>query len=425
MMLKAYTWLLRLSMPFIVIRLYGRGLRNRDYWRRIPERFGFVPPIRAMRVLWVHAVSVGEVRAAVPLIKALVARYPEHRLLITTMTPTGSTQVRLLFGDEVAHCYLPYDLPDAVARFLDRMRPDIAVIMETELWPNLFRTCRARAIPIVVANLRLSEGSMQRYLKVQRFTAQTLAQVTVLAAQSAADAERLGRLGAPPAVIHVTGNIKYDLALPASLREASDALRGDWGRDRPVWLAASTHEGEDELVLAARNELAARFPNQLLVLVPRHPERFAAVTRLAKKHGGRVALRSERRGMIDGKIGVLIGDTMGELQLFYGAVDVAFVGGSLVPRGGHNLLEAAAVGTPVVFGPHMTNFEEIARATRECGAGVQVTNATQLAPALADFLGNANRRFGAGEAGKRLIADNRGAVARTMQLIEPLVRPYS
>lgn len=421
-MLRAYTWLLRLIMPFIVLRLYWRGLRNRDYWSRIPERFGFIPPMQAMRVLWLHAVSVGEVRAAVPLIKALTTRYPEHRLLITTMTPTGSAQVRALFGDEVAHVYVPYDLPDVVARFLDRARPDIGIIMETELWPNLYRACRANGVPIVVANLRLSDGSMRRYLRVRRLAQQTLAQASVLGAQSAADAERLRRLGAPAATVHVTGNIKYDLALPASLREAADSLRGDWGRARPLWLAASTHEGEDELILAARKELAARFPDQLLVLVPRHPERFGAVARLARKNGARVALRSERGGMIDAKVDVLIGDTMGELPLFYGAADVAFVGGSMVPRGGHNLLEAAAVGTPVVFGPHMYNFEEIARATRECGAGVQITNAAELAPALSDFLGNANRRFGAGEAGKRLVTENRGAVARTMRLIEPLMR---
>ncbi|MFL6714676.1 MAG: 3-deoxy-D-manno-octulosonic acid transferase, partial [Sulfurifustis sp.] len=222
--------------------------------------------------------------------------------------------------------------------------------------------------------------------------------------------------------IHVTGNIKYDVALPASLREAADALRREWGgRQRPIWLAASTHEGEEEMILAARSALAARFPNQLLVLVPRHPERFAAVTRSVRKGGLHAVLRSEHRSVIDAQVDVLIGDTMGELSLFYAAVDVAFVGGSLVPTGGHNLLEAASVGTPVVYGPHMFNFAEIARAARERGAGVQIRNSSQLAPALADFLGNANRRFEAGEAGRRLIAENRGAVAQTMRLIESLL----
>ncbi|MBI3897134.1 MAG: lipid IV(A) 3-deoxy-D-manno-octulosonic acid transferase [Gammaproteobacteria bacterium] len=422
MMMRLYTLLLRLLVPFITLRLYWRGFRNRGYWQRIPERFGRIPPIRALRVLWLHAVSVGEARAAAPLIKALAARYPEHRVLVTTMTPTGSEQVQALFGDDVAHCYVPYDLPGAVRRFLDQARPDIAIMMETELWPNIFRECRARSIPIVVANMRISESAFQRYLKVQRMTAATLAQAAVLAAQSQADADRLQQLGAPAASIHVTGSIKFDVNLSASLREAAELLRGEWGRIRPVWLAASTHEGEEELILQARAQLNARFPNQLLVLVPRHPERFGAVARLAKRQGCRVALRSERT-MIDSSVDVLIGDTMGELQLFYGAVDVAYVGGSLVPTGGHNVLEAAAVGTPTVFGPHMFNFVDIARLTLERGAGTQVANVEQLAPALADFLGNANRRFEAGEAGKRLIEENRGALARTLKLIETLLPP--
>lgn len=417
-----YNLALRIAAPFILLRLFWRGFKNPGYWRRVPERFGWVPPLRAMRVVWLHAVSVGEVRAAAPLVRALMARYPEHRLLVTTTTPTGSAQVGALFGREVAHCYAPYDLPGAVARFFDCVRPDLAVIIETELWPNLYAACRARRIPIVVANMRISERSMRGYRRVRRFAAQTLAQVSVLAAQSAADAERLRALGAPPAALHVTGNIKYDMALPASLREAADALRREWGgRQRPVWLAASTHEGEDEMVLAARVALAARFPNQLLILVPRHPERFVAVTRLVRKAGLQAVLRSEHRSIVSAQVDVLIGDTMGELPLFYGAADVAFVGGSLMPTGGHNLLEAAAVGTPVVYGPHMFNFAEIARATRERGAGVQIKNAAQLAPALADFLGNANRRFEAGEAGKRLIEENRGAVAHTMRLIEALL----
>lgn len=421
MILHAYTWLLRACIPFVLLWYAWRGFAARSYWQRLPERFGFVPPLRALRVLWIHAASMGEVNAAVPLVKALARRYPEHRLLVTTMTVTGAAQVSALFGDDVAHRYLPFDLPRAAARFLDGVQPDVAVVMETELWPNLFHACRARSIPLMVANLRLSEASAARYLKVRELMARTLAQASVLAAQTGADAERLRRFGVPAAAIHVTGNIKYDLTLPASLREAADALRGEWGRDRPVWLAASTREGEDELLLAARRELLGRFPNHLLVLVPRHPERFPIAARLAKKAGCRVALRSAGRTRLDPRVDVLIGDTMGELQLFYGAADVAFIGGSLVPAGGHNLLEAAAVGTPVVFGPHMFNFEEVARAARTQGAGVQVSDPGQLAPALGDFMGNANRRFEAGEAGMRLVAENRGAVDRTMRLVETLL----
>lgn len=416
-MYTLYTLLLRVLAPFVVVRLLVRGLRNRGYWHRIPERFGFIPPIAAPRVIWVHAVSVGEVRAAAPLVKALRARYPEHRVLITTMTPTGAATVPLLFDGEVEHRYAPYDLPAAVARFLDRVRPEIAVVMETELWPNFFRQCRERAIPLCIVNVRMSQSSMQRYLRLPRLARATLANVTLFAAQSEADAQRLRTLGAPAAV-HVTGSVKFELNLPASMREAAEVLRGQWGRDRPVWLAASTHEGEEELVLAARAQLTRRFPDHLLVIVPRHPERFAQAARIARKAGCRTALWSERRGLIPHDVNVVIGDTMGELQLFYAAADVAFVGGSLVPTGGHNLLEAAAVGTPVVFGPHMFNFSEISRMTVERGAGVQVQNASQLAPAISDFLGNANRRFGAGEAGKRMVDENRGAVAKTLALIE-------
>lgn len=418
-----YTWLLRVASPYVLARLLWRGVRNRGYWQRIPERFGFIPRVAARRVIWIHAVSVGEVRAAVPLVKALSARYPEHRILITTMTPTGAATVSALFDNDVDHRYAPYDLPAAVTRFLDQVRPDIAIVMETELWPNTFALCRARSIPICVANLRMSQAAVERYLRVPRLARATLENVAVLAAQSAADAERLYKLGAPRAAVHVTGSIKFEMSLPASLREAAEVLRGQWGRDRPVWLAASTHDGEEEPVLAARAELTRRFPDHLLVLVPRHPERFALAARLARKRGNRVALWSERRGPVRPDVGVVIGDTMGELQLFYAAADVAFVGGSLVPVGGHNLLEASAVGTPVVFGPHTFNFEEIAAMALERGAGVRIKSAAQLAPALSDFLGNANRRFEAGERGKKMVDENRGAVARTLRLIETLLPP--
>lgn len=420
-MRRLYTWLLRLAAPYVLVRLFWRGLRSRGYWQRIPERFGFIPRVAALRVIWIHAVSVGEVRAAAPLVKALTARYPEHRILITTMTPTGAATVAAVFDDNVDHRYAPYDLPSAVARFLDRVRPDIAVVMETELWPNTFALCRARSIPICVANLRLSQAALDRYLRVPRLARATLEDVSILAAQSRADAERLLKLGAPRAAVHVTGSVKFEMNLPASLRETAEVLRGQWGRARPVWLAASTHEGEEELVLAARTELTRRFPGHLLVIAPRHPERFAAAARLARKAGCRVALWSERRGPIESAVDVVIGDTMGELQLFYAAVDVAFIGGSLVATGGHNLLEAAAVGTPFVFGPHTFNFAEITAMALERGAGVQVQSAAELAPALSDFLGNANRRFEAGERGKKMVDENRGAVARTLRLVEGLM----
>ncbi len=422
-MLGLYTWLLRLLVPYVLVRLWWRGFRNADYWRRIPERFGFVPRIEG-RTIWVHAVSVGEARAAVPLIKRLWDRCPDHRVLITTMTPTGSATVRDVFGDRVEHCYVPYDLPSAVRRFLDRMQPEFAFIMETELWPNLFHACHQRQIPLAVTNVRMSASSMERYLSfAPTLTRDTLAQVQLLAAQSNADAERLLKLGASPEKVHVTGSIKFELALPASLAEAAQVLRRDWSQDRPVWVAASTHDGEEEIALATHAQLrsSARFNNALLVIVPRHPERFQSVFKMCRKRGINVALRSQNRGALDANVEVLVGDTMGELMLFYGACDCAFVGGSLVAVGGHNLLEAEALAKPVVFGPHMFNFTEITQLTLERGAGVQVQGAADLAPALADFLGNANRRDRAGEAGRKMVEENRGALERTMRLLEPML----
>jgi len=426
-MLLVYSWLLRLLVPYVLLRLWWRGFRNRNYWQRIPERFGFMSRAGAhasARTIWVHAVSVGEVRAAVPLVKKLWDRCPDHRVLVTTMTPTGSATVKALFGERVEHCYVPYDLPSAVRRFLDRMRPELVLVMETELWPNIYHACGARGIPIAVTNVRMSESSMRRYAAIApRLTRATLAQVRLLAAQSTLDAERLRRLGAEEEKVKVTGSIKFELALPASLAEAAEVLRREWGQDRPVWVAASTHEGEEAFTLVAHAELRAdpRFKDALLVIVPRHPERFQPVFKLCRKRGVNAVLRSENNGALDPRVEVLVADTMGELMLFYGACDCAFVGGSLVAVGGHNLLEAEALGKPIVFGPHMFDFSEIAQLTLERGAGQQVQNAAQLAPAIADFLSDADRRDVAGEAGRRMVEENRGALERTMRLLEPLL----
>jgi len=355
----AYNWFLRLLFPYVLLRLLWRGLRNPDYWRRIPERFGFIDPLPTPRVIWIHAVSVGEVRAALPLVRELTARYPDHPLLITTMTPTGSAQVRELFNGKLSHCYAPYDYPAAVRRFLDRTRPVMAIVMETELWPNIFHQCRARSIPVFVTNVRMSESSMRKYQRFASLARATLQQVSRFAAQSRADAERLHTLGAGAQTVEVTGSIKFEINAGASLRESAEVLRIAWGQDRPVWLAASTHQGEEEAVLAALAQLKQhkRFANMLLVLVPRHPERFAAVARLCRKHGFRVALRSETTGALAADVEILVGDTMGELQLFYGAADVAFIGGSLVPTGGHNLLEASALGKPVLWCVHISSSQ--------------------------------------------------------------------
>ena len=416
-----YSLILYLLLPVALLRLGLRGLRNPAYWRRWSERFGYAPVVRPAGCIWLHAVSVGETRAAVPLVRALLQRYPERRLLITTMTPTGSDQVRELFGGQVAHCYVPYDLPLTVAWFLARVRPSLAIIMETELWPNLFRHCRRQAIPLMVANVRMSEKSMRRYQKFPSLTRTTLQQVSLFAVQSETDAARLRTLGAPLERVRVTGSIKFEIDLPAGLAEAAMELRQRLGGDRLVWLAASTREGEDQGVLTAYRALKSRFPGLLLVLVPRHPERFAAVARLCRSEGFTLALRSAQPPTLTPATDILVGDSMGELPLFYAAADVAFVGGSLVNTGGHNVLEASAAGVPVVFGPHMFNFADISRLTLERGAGRQVADVAGLRAAVAEYLADPALRRTAGEAGRRMVEENHGALVATLGLIETLL----
>ena len=401
----------------MLTRLVWRGFRNRGYWRRWGERFGFVPRLDGP-VIWVHAVSVGEARACAPLVKALQRDYPRQRVLITTMTPTGSATVRALFGDSVAHCYVPYDLPTAVWRFLNRTRPRLALILETEIWPNLFHHCRKRGVPLFLANVRMSEKSARGYRRFASLTRATLAGVSRMGVQSEADAERMRALGASQ--VEVTGSIKFEMDVPADLAARAAALRCGFGK-RPVWVAASTRDGEEEQVLSAFAQLREQFPDLLLVLVPRHPERFESVAKLCHQRGLRVERRSARKDGVAPDTTVLLGDTMGEMLLFHAAADVSYIGGSLVPLGGQNLLEAAAVGTPVVFGPHMFNFSDISRMALERGAGRQVQDTDELASAVADYLKNPVTRRVAGEAGQRMVAENRGALAKTLALLRPLL----
>ena len=402
-----------LLLPYAVANLLWRGLRYRAYWRRWPERFGFVARLEG-RTIWVHAVSVGEVRSAAPLVEALVERYPTHRLIVTTMTPTGSDQVRELFGARVSHCYAPYDFPDAVRRFLDRVHPEIAVVAETEFWPNIFAACASRRIPLLLVNGRVSLASLHGYLRVPKITRRMLENAQLLCVQTRTDAQRLRNLGAPESSVRVTGNLKFDVALPADLLGQGEGLRAAWGRDRWVWIAASTHGGEEKQVLDAFTLLRASWPDLLLVLVPRHPERFGHVARLCRSRGYRIALRSRTPGKLPAGTDVLVGDTMGELQRLYAAADVAFVGGSLVPRGGQNLLEACAVKVPAVFGPYMFHFEEISAMALERGAGRQVRDSRELAAAVAMYFEQPELRRAAGRAAHTLVTDNRGALERTL-----------
>lgn len=416
-MLKLYSLLLPLLIPVVILHLLFRGLKNPDYFKRWGERFGFNDIHPDASVIWVHAVSVGEARAAAPLINELFNRYPDTPVLVTTMTPTGSTEVLRQLGDRVLHCYVPYDLSWSVNRFLDQVNPCLAVTLETELWPNLFYNCKQRNIPVVVANARMSESSMRGYLRFEKLTRSTLQQVSLIAAQSRADARRLRRMGAPAGIISITGSIKFEIKLPASLREAAESLRRDFGSMRPVWIAASTHDDEEKKILVAFRELRRNYPDLLLLLVPRHPERFVTVAKISRRDDFNTVLRSELNGPVPEEVEVIVADSMGELLKLYTASDVAFVGGSLVPVGGHNVLEACAVGLPVIFGPYMFNFDEISQLTLSKKAGLQVTTNHELVAAVATYLDDPNLRFETGEKGKKLVQQNRGALERTSELI--------
>lgn len=411
-----YSLLLYALTPYFLLRLVWRGWRAPDYWQRWHERFGLIDPLPVDNTLWIHAVSVGEVQAAIPLIHRLRAHYPELPILITTMTPTGSRHVRKHFGADVFHRYVPYDLPDAVWRFLRATRPKIALVMETELWPNLFHFCKRRHIPVIVANARMSEKSAHGYTRVAALTRQTLANVTAIAAQHQPDADRLIKLGADAARVSVTGSIKFDISISDEVIQQGAALRDTIGRERPVWIAASTHEGEEEMVLAAFTQVRRSVPNALLMLVPRHPERFAQVAGLCNGKGFTLSRRSQgSTNLADAD--VYLGDSMGELMSLYAAADVAFVGGSLMPVGGHNMLEPAALGLPVLTGPHVHTFQEITTQLVGDGAARLVDNSEHLASEVEALLMDEHLRHTMGAQGKQVVADNRGALDQLMEVI--------
>lgn len=415
-----YSFILYLLTPLVLIRLVWRGLRAPAYWKRWGERFGFVPALDDRPRIWVHAVSVGEVQAAAPMVAALLERYPEYEVLITTTTPTGSAQVGKRFGERVQHCYAPYDLPDAVGRFLDRTRPRLALIMETEIWPNLFAACQRRSIPIALVNARLSARSAAGYRKVAGLTAATLGRLSWIAAQAEPDARRLIDLGAEASRVTVTGNTKFDATIPGSIREQAEVLRRSWGTERPVWIAASTHEGEDEFVLAAHREVRRQLPDALLVLVPRHPERFQRVADLIERDGWKLVRRSSN-GTVGPDVEVYLGDTMGELLMLFATADLACIGGSLAEVGGHNPLEPAALGLPILFGPHMFNFSEITQMLLEAGAARTVRNQDDLARAVVAWLMDASERSQWGEHALNVVEANRGARDKVLQHLAGLL----
>jgi 3-deoxy-D-manno-octulosonic-acid transferase len=419
-MRRLYSVLITLLSPFAFAVVLWRGLRNRRYWIGLGDRFGLGSKLTGAPSIWIHAVSLGEVTAAAPLVHALRTRHPEIPLILTTATPTGRARAQALFGDTIAVRFLPYDTPGSMRRFLSRVRPRLAIIMETELWPNLFDQCRRRGVPLLLANARLSVKSVARYQRFGALFRDVFSGDTFVAAQSAADAERFIAIGAERSRTRVVGNLKFDRMVDSDLVERGCELRSVYWGARPVWIAGSTHAGEEELALTAHAALQPEVHGALLLLVPRHPERFQAVADLLSRRGFRFERRSSHHAARP-ETQVLLVDTVGELAMLYASADVAFVGGSLVPVGGHNLLEPAALSVPVITGPYQSNAKEIAQLLLREGGAAQVADAAELTGVLKELLTDPAQRRRMGASARRIVDMNRGSLARLLELIEPLL----
>lgn len=419
-MRRFYSLLTLLLAPVAFGIVVWRGFRDRSYWVGLMERFGWGGDSGARATLWIHAVSLGEVTAAAALIRALRARHPALHVELTTATPTGRTRAQALFRDTIGVRFLPYDTAGSVKRFLDRVDPCVAIIMETELWPNLFRECERRQIPVLLASARLSPKSVARYLRFGKLFRSVFSANTKVAAQTQEDAQRYIEIGADPATTSVLGNVKFDFEIGNATIEQGQAFRArNWG-SRATWVAGSTHAGEEEQVLDAHVMVLAAVPEALLLLVPRHPDRFAAVADVLTRRG----LRFQRRtsdALVQADTQVLLIDTVGELIMMYAAADVVFVGGSLVPIGGHNLIEPATLGLPVLTGPYNANGREVARLLFERHAALQVDDAEALAAELRRLFADPVMQFELGENALAVVEENRGSVARLLDLIAPML----
>ncbi|WP_370299746.1 lipid IV(A) 3-deoxy-D-manno-octulosonic acid transferase [Abyssibacter sp.] len=416
-----YTALFYVAVPLILVNLLRRGRRQPAYLHRFGERFGWCRPGLMPAPVWLHAVSVGEVEAAAPLIRQLIGRYGTAPILVTCGTPTGSERIRDLFGDSVEHCYLPYDLPTSVDRFLARKQPQRAIIIEAELWPNLYAACHRRRVPLILVNARMSPGSFRAWSRVPRLARVMLGRITRILAQHPDDAARFVALGAPAERVRPSGNIKFDRELPPDLQAKTTTLREavDWPQSAPPTLiAASVHPGEWPMVLEAFRTLRNGFATARLVLVPRHPERFRAAREAAEAEGWTVRSRSQSSG--PASYDVLIGDTMGELMAMFGLGQIALVGGSLVPIGGHNVLEPAALGMPVLFGPHRQSFRAAGDALVEAGGGWEIHDASTLAAQITKLWTNTETARAAGAAAREVVRRNQGAVTRAVAAVDAI-----
>lgn len=416
-----YSLLFLLLLPVILIRLFQRGRKAPEYKDRIKERFGFfIKPVLHQRPIWVHAVSVGETLAIAPMVKALKQQYPNTPIVMTCTTPTGSERIKAIFGEGVFHVYAPYDEYTCVKRFYNKMNPALAIFVETEVWPNMIAEAKSRNIPTVLANARMSEKSARGYAKLSWLTRPVFAGLSHVMAQSQSDGDRLLSLGVKKHHLSITGSVKFDIEISDAIREQAAALKkayqGDKETPRPIWIAASTHQGEDELLLDAHKQVLTQNPSALLILVPRHPERFNSVFNLIKQQGFDAMRRTQKQAPSSNQQ-VLLADTMGEMMCLLGSADIAFVGGSLVPTGGHNMLEPAAWGLPVMTGPHRFNFQAISDLLIEANNLVVVENPQAIAEQINAWITDRTLRESTGQAGKSVVEQNRGALDKQLEIL--------
>jgi 3-deoxy-D-manno-octulosonic-acid transferase len=416
-MRSIYTCIFYFLLPFLFIRLYLRGFKNPDFRKRWSERLAIYHQAHEKNVIFFHAVSVGEVESIFPLIKQMLQQQPELKILMTTTTPTGSARVKAVMGEKVQHVYLPYDIPSLLQHFLNHFKPRLAVIVETEIWPNLFALCQENNIPLVIINARLSQSSYQGYQKIAALTKPALNNLTAIATQTQEDADRFVALTGDKDKVQAIGNIKFDLDVDASVIAQGQALRAALFPQRFVWIIASTHKEEEDFFLDIYPQLKEKIPELLLLIVPRRMERFGEVKRLCEKNQFQVVMRTSGQ-VCTQHTDVYLADTMGELKMLYAAADVAFVGGSMVPVGGHNVLEPAVTGIPVMFGSYMTNFKSIATGLLHAEAAIQCQNQLQLADAILKLYQQADYRQQLVENGMKFIKQNQGAVAKIIELLD-------
>ena len=414
-----YTTIIYFLLPFILLRLLLVSFKYSSYRKKWYERFGFISWKKSSkRVVWIHAVSVGEVNAARPIVDFLLKEYNHLQIIFTTVTPTGAITVEHKFGKNASHFYLPYDIPYCVKRFIKTINPCMLITMETEIWPNLYQTCHGFGVPILLVNARLSQKSMRGYKLFPDLIASTIKLVDKIAAQTKLDADRFTLLGAENKDVLVVGNLKFDIDIPQSIKEEAEPLRHDFSVNRSIWMAASTNEGEEEIILDAHKKVLSVYSNAILILAPRHPERADKVFTMCKKMGFFTTRRTDHESFTE-KHDVFLLDTLGELQLYYAASEIAFIGGSLVDTGGQNMLEPAALNLPLITGPYTYNFLEVRKLLIENKALIQVSNYLELSEKVIELIGDANLRHNLGERAKDVVLANRGSSERTIDIIKP------